>query len=204
MGLLLLSGTAIALLMALTGVAPRAMLLVGTFWALYGLFNGFLGGVLEPVIDGSVHLFSNVGLNRAGGGYSGIETMVVRGEFVAAAEAYMVRAREPADRIEATLRRAALLAGPLQLAEMAAAELSTLQRTGRSLPAEDDVRVGLALADLYDYRLDNPGMAMAELRRLIDRYPESRHVRRIRTMLRQMKTTHFGSEFDTESATQPH
>ncbi len=200
MGLLLLSATAIALLLALTGVAPRAMLLVGAFWALYGLFTGFLGGVLEPVIEGSVRLFSNVGLSRAGGGYSAIETMVVRGEYDAAAEAYMVRSREPADRVEATLRRTALLAGPLQLPAMAVAELTTLQRTGRALPGEDDVRVGLALADLYDYRLNDPGRAMTELRRLIDRYPESRHIRQMRTVLRQLKTTHFGSEFDAESA----
>ena len=115
----------------------------------------------------------------------------------------MVRARDPADRVEATLRRAALLAGPLHLTEMAAVELTTLQRAGPSLPAEDDVRVGLALADLYDYRLNDPGLAMAEMRRLIDRHPESRHVRRIRTMLRQLKTNHCGSEFDAESALPP-
>ena len=199
MGSLLLAATAIALLLALTGVAPRAILLVGAFWAFYGLFTGFLGGVLEPVIDGSARLFSSVGLTRAGGGFSGIETLVVRGDYNAAAEAYMVRAREPADRVEATLRRSALLAGPLQLPIMAAAELATLHES-QALPAEDDVRVGLALADLYDYRLNDPGRAMAEIRRLIDRHPESRHTRRMRMLLRQLKTSHFGSEFDDEPA----
>jgi len=198
-----LAATAIALLLALTGVAPRAILLVGAFWALYGLFSGFLGGVLEPVIDGSARLFSSVGLTRAGGGFSGIETMVVRGEYDAAAEAYMVRAREPATRVEATLRRSALLAGPLQLPTMAAAELATLQAEQHALAAEDDVRVGLALADLYEYRLNDPGRAMAETRRLIDRHPESRHIRRMRMLLRQLKTNHFGSEFNDESAPPP-
>jgi len=112
-GVLLLGATFVALLLALTGVAPRAILLVGAFWALYGLFTGFVGGVLEPVIDGTARLFTNAGLSRAGGGFSGAETLVVRGQYNEAAEAYLVRAGNPSDRVEATLRRAALLAGPL-------------------------------------------------------------------------------------------
>ena len=193
-GLLLLAGTAIALLLAITGIAPRAILLVGTFWAMYGLLAGLLGGVLEPVIDGSARLFSSVGLQRAGGGFSGEETMVAQGRYADAAEAYQRRTRDRGTSAEAALRRASLLAGPLALPLVAASELTEVRNADTPLSSEDDVRVGLALVDLYDHRLQDPGRAMAELRRLIDLHPESRHTRRMRGALQDLKVAHFGSE----------
>jgi hypothetical protein len=199
-GLLLLAGTAIALLLAITGIAPRAILLVGTFWAMYGLLAGLLGGVLEPVIDGSARLFSSVGLQRAGGGFSGEETMVAQGRYADAAEAYQRRIRDRGASAEAALRRASLLAGPLALPLVAASELTEVRNADTPLSPEDDVRVGLALVDLYDHRLQDPGRAMAELRRLIDLHPESRHTRRMRGVLQDLKVAHFGSELpDLES-----
>lgn len=193
-GALLLAGTAIALLLAFTGIAPRAVLLVGSFWAIYGLLTGFLGGVLEPVIDGTARMFSDVGLRRAGDGFSGEETMVAQGRYADAAEAYQRRAGDRGIRVEATLRRTALITGPLALPLVAAAELTELRNTGTPLSPEDDVRVGLALVDVYDFRLQDPGQAMAELRRLIDLYPESRHTRRMRGVLQDLKVAHFGTE----------
>ena len=110
-GGLLLFGTVVAVALALSGIAPRAILLVGAFWAIYGLISGFTIGVLEPVIEGLAEALQSVGLTRAGGGYSAIETLVARGHLAEAAEAYRERAQQPADRVEATVRRAALLAG---------------------------------------------------------------------------------------------
>ena len=195
MGVLLLAGTVVALLLAVTGIVPRAILLIGSFWALYGLLNGILGGVLEPVIEGSARMFSSVGLRRAGGGFSGEETMVAQGRYADAAEAYQRRARDRVATVEATLRRAALLAGPLALPLVAASELAEMRNATTPLTPEEDVRVGLALVDLYDYRLQDPGRAMAELRRLIDLHPESRHTRRMRGVLQDLKVAHFGAEY---------
>ncbi len=188
-GVLLLFGTLVAIALALSGIEPRALQLVGMFWALYGFVVGLTSGVLEPVIDGIARVLADWGLVRAGGGYSAIETMVARGNLELAADAYLQRASEPRDRVEATLRRAALLAGPMRQPETAVIELESLQR--RNLPARDDLRVGLALVDLYDRRLDDPGRAMVELRRLIDRHPEDRGVRRLRESLAAMKAEHF-------------
>src|SRR4051812_50195203 len=81
--------------------------LIGALWAVYGLVVGFTSGVLEPVIDGLFNVLSSVGLMRTGGGYSAIETLVARGHLTAAAEAYAERARNPGERGDATLRRAA-------------------------------------------------------------------------------------------------
>jgi len=190
-GALLLFGTVVALALALSGIAPRALLLVGLFWAIYGFIVGLTSGILEPAVDGFFHLLANVGLVRSGGGYSAIETLAVRGETAAAAEAYRDRARHPAERVEATLRRAALLAGPLGQPETALVELEGLQRS--DLSAADDLRVGAALVDLHDRRLGDPGRAMAQLRRLIDRHPGDRSVRRLRQALAALKAEHVES-----------
>ena len=188
-GTIALVGTVIALILALTG-EPRALELVGVLWAVYGLVVGFLSGVLEPVIEGFFQLLANAGLMRAGGGYSAMETLVARGHIQAAADAYAERARNHPERVEATLRRAELLAGPLAQPESAAVELDSLR--GTPLSGRDDFRVGLALVELYEHHLNDPGRAMSELRRLIDRYPTARGARRLRDALGELKAQRYG------------
>lgn len=188
-GVFALMGTAIAIVLGVTGDV-RALELVGALWAVYGLVVGLTSGVLEPVIDGLFNVLTNIGLMRAGGGYSAIETLVQRGHLAAAAEAYAERARNPEERVEATLRRARLLAHSLSSAETAALELDNL-RDGAPLGHRDDFRVGLALVELYEGHLADPGRAMAELRRLIDRHPSAREVRRLRTTLADLKAQRF-------------
>ncbi len=190
-GFLLLLGTIAAVILTLAGVAPKALELVGVCWAIYGFMAALTSGVLEPVIDGAARLLANVGLVRAGGGYSAIETMVVRGEIAAAAEAYRERAQRPSDRVEATVRRAALLGGPLGQPETALVELENLR--GSPLSAAADLRVGTALVDLLERRLNDPGRAMAELRRLIDLHPGHRSSIRLRRALADLKAEHVGS-----------
>jgi hypothetical protein len=189
-GAVALLGTVVAVALALTGVEPRALELVAVLWAVYGFVVGFTSGVLEPVIDGFFHLLSNAGLMRAGGGYSAIETLVARGHYQAAADAYAERARNYPERIDATLRRAALLAGPLAHPETAAVELDSLRAV--QLSPRDDLRVGLALVDLYEQKLQDPGRAMGELRRLIDRHPTTRGARRLRAALAELKARRSG------------
>lgn len=86
MGALLLFGTIMALLLVVSGVEPRALRLVGAFWAIYGLATGLVSGVLEPVTDGLARAIANVGLLRAADGYSGIEALAARGEYQATAD----------------------------------------------------------------------------------------------------------------------
>ena len=189
-GMFALVGTAIAIVLGLSG-NPLAFELVVALWAVYGLVVGFTSGLLEPVIDGLFHVFTNIGLMRAGGGYSGIETMVARGQLAAAAEAYAERARNPHERVDATLRRAKLLAQSLSSAETAALELDNLRQS--PLSGRDDFRVGLALVELYEGHLADPGRAMAELRRLIDLHPSARDARRLRTALADLKARRFAA-----------
>ena len=190
-GTIALVWTLIAVLLAITGADPRVLQLVGALWAIYGLTVGFLSGVLEPVIDGLFRVVSNFGIMRVGGGYSAIETLASRGHLQAAADAYAERARNKSERVDATLRRAALLAGPMNQSETAAIELDNLRRA-QPLKPRDDFRVGLALVELYEHDLKEPGRAMAELRRLIDRYPTAQGARRLRVALASLKSERFG------------
>jgi hypothetical protein len=189
-GVIALLGTILAVILAIVTHDLRMLELVGVLWAVYGLMVGFLRGVLEPAIDGFFQLLGNFGLVRVGGGYSSIETLAVRGHYQAAADEYAERARNHSERVEATLRRAVLLAGPLAEPETAAVELDSLRSA--PLPERDDFRVGLALVDLYEHRLNDPGRAMAELRRLIDRYPTGRGARRLRDSLSELKAQRYG------------
>jgi hypothetical protein len=189
-GGLLLVATGFALVLGISGAEPRALLLVGAFWALYGLVVGLIDGVLEPFTDFVVTALQNVGLSRIGEDYSAIETLVARGLYPAAADAYLERATQRDD-VEALVRRAGLLAGQLQAPEQGVDELENL-RASRRLKPTDDLRVGLALADIYEHRLANPGRAMTELRRLIDSYPSSRRIRQMRRALRALKQQRFG------------
>ncbi len=104
-----------------------------------------------------------------------IELMVQRGHSAAAVESYRVRAKKPGSRVEATLRIATLLAGPMNQPERAAKELEWLKTHPPPLSQSDDVRVGIALADLYFRPLDDPDRAMRELQRLADAYQAIRH-----------------------------
>jgi hypothetical protein len=188
---IILFSTIVALGLWVTGIVPRALVLVGVLWALYGFMMGLLGGVLEPLVDGLGRAFADFGLVRAGGGYSAIETLVARGQYADAAEAYRERAQDQASRAEATLRRAALLGGVLRQPETAVAELENLRAGDRRLTPIEDIRAGIALADLAEHRLGDPGRAMTELRRLIDLYPSGRHLHRLRAELAELKARRF-------------
>lgn len=194
--------TLVALVLALTGIEPRALMLAGALWALYGFVSGVINGVLEPMVDLAVRALTNVGLTR-GSGFSAEEALVAQGFHSAAADLYHDRAREGEARTPATLRRAELLAGPLREPGLAAAELERLRADTTRLSPADDFLIGLALVDLYDYRLGNPGRAMAELRRLIDRHPRSHHLGRLRTALAALRRRHFGDQLPSPPSATP-
>lgn len=187
-----LGGAAVvALLLGVTGLAPRALLLAGLLWTLFGVLSGMVDWILEPAIEFGMEMLSNVGLVRAGGGFSAEETLAQQGHADAAAEAYRQRAEHPRDRVAALLRRAELLAGPLRTPHGAVAELEALQSDAGRLSPQEDMRVGLALTELYEQRLHDPGRAMVEVRRLIDRYPHTRQARELRGLLAALRSQHF-------------
>jgi hypothetical protein len=189
--LLLGLGTVLALGLWLSGLAPRALLLAGLFWALYGFVIGLIDGVLEPFVDLVASALQNAGLRSPGAGYSAIEALVAGGHYEAAAEDYLSRAQAGRGDTLALARRARLLAGPLGSPGLAVAELLNWRAT-RHLTASDDIRIGLTLAEMYDRPLGDPGRAMAELRRLLDLYPNAAGGRRARRLLNELRASRFG------------
>jgi hypothetical protein len=165
-GGLLLGATVVALMLALAGLGWKGVQLAGALWALYGLVVGGIA-LVDPSLEGLARALQSAGLMRAGGGYSAIETMVIQGRT-------------------ATLRRAGILAGAMGDPAAAAQALLDL-RDSSPLAAADDLRVGLALADLYERQLDDAGSAMRELRRLIDLHPGARSRRRLLARLTDLK-----------------
>ncbi len=184
-------GAVVSLLLALTGADPRVLVLAGVLWTLFGVLSGLVDWILEPTVEFAAQVLTNVGLASSDRGFSAEESMAGQGHTEAAAEAYRLRAQIPRDRVNATIRRSQLLAGPLKVPHAAAGELEDLQRDAEQLSAVEDMRVGLALTELYEQRLDDPGRAMVEVRRLIDRYPQARQTRELRRLLAALRTQHF-------------
>lgn len=189
---LLVFGTIISLVFWVLSKDSRFFQVVIALWAVYGLVTSLVNGIMDEFLEGLGRMLASVGLQRAGEGISAAESLAIRGKYDEAAESLRLLAQENSSRIPATLRRAELLAGPLGNPEAARAELTALQQTPLSIG--DDLRVGLALVNLYDRRLDEPGRAMAELRRLIDRHGKSARSRDLRIALAALKREHFESE----------
>ena len=184
-------GAVVALILALTGTEPRALVLAGVLWTVFGLLSGMVDWILEPAVEFCVQVLTNVGLTRPDDGFSAEEAMAAQGHVEAAAEAYRLRAGCGGRRVDALIRRARLLAGPLRTPHAAAGELEALQRDADRLSPAEDMRLGLALTELYEQELQDPGRAMVEIRRLIDRYPPARQCGELRTLLAALRRQHF-------------
>jgi hypothetical protein len=141
-------------------------------------------------------LIGNGGTSRPADQHGEIATLTAQGRYQDAAERwYQVSATEDAPAF-AMLRRAELLAGPLHDPGTAVAELTLFRDTQpRPLRPAEDVSIGLALVDIYEHRLNDAARAMFELRRLLDKYPTTRHVRLIRGALNDLKRRRFGDAF---------
>lgn len=181
--------TLAALLVSWRGGSDTLLLASAAGWAIYGLIAFMIrAGDLLP--DAVARLFMNVGVTSAADGFSVIETMVARGAYVAAADAYLERARDPLVAAEAMVRRAALLAGPIGEPSAAVEELEAFRGREDLSPAED-LSIGRALIGLCEGTLDDPGRAMVELRRLIDRHPTAPDADRLRLHLSALRADRF-------------
>jgi hypothetical protein len=193
---LLIFGTVVALVLGLTGIAPKALILAGGLWGAYGIARAAVSGVLAPGAELVGDLLANGGVDRVPSEHSEIQALAAQGRYQDAAERWWRVVTDGEAPAAAMLRRAELLAGPLGEPGTAASEL-TLYRDAPRLPLKpgEDVAIGLALVDIYEHRLQEPARAMYELRRLLDRYPETRHVKLIRAALTDLKERRFGDAF---------
>lgn len=186
---LLALGTAVAVFLWATGITTDALVIIGALWSLYGFTHAVLDGLLDPLLDFGARAVQSVGFGAHQQSYSHIETMVARGDIDAAAQSYAHLASQ--GDAGAAVRRAELLGGRPGGAEKARIELEEF-REARHPAGKDDIRIGLALARLFEQQLDDPGRAMREIRRLLDLYPRARGLRHLERTLAALKHERFG------------
>ena len=189
---LLAFGTIVAVTFWIAADDTRFLKLVVGLWGVYGFTIGVVDGILTPLVDGAARALQGFGVRRDAHDFSSIEALAVAGHHALAAEEYRQRAQDPRDRVAATMRRAALFAGPMDNAAGAALELSAL-RTGAPLSRDEDLQVGLALVSLYEHQLAEPGRAMTELSRLVELYAGTRRGATLSRMLKSRKRAQFGA-----------
>jgi hypothetical protein len=187
--LLLAFGTIVAIAFWFAAGDPRFLKLVVGLWGVYGFTVGVVNGLLTPLIEGAGRALQGFGARNRDN--ASIEALVAAGHYALAAEEYRQRARNDRDRVGATMRRAALLAGPLDDPAGAALELTGL-RAGAPLTLDEDLQVGLALVNLHENQLAEPGRALTELSRLAERYAGTRRGVTLSRMLKSRKKVQFG------------
>jgi hypothetical protein len=189
--ILVLGGfSVIALVLAVVTHSWRLVMLATLLWIFYGI-GSWLVGLMDRGLDALPNLLSGAGVERQGAGYSDIEALLVREQYQAAADALLERARDPAQRVEATVRRAQLLAGPMRLPDAAALALRDLMASGLT-PAEE-LRVGLALVDVQEHGLHDLGAAISGLSRLLRLVADPRREASLKARLARLKGEHLGT-----------
>ena len=184
-------GTIVAVGFWIAAGDPRFLKLVVGLWGVYGFTVGVVNGLLTPLIDGAARALQGFGARSVARDNAGIEALVAAGQYALAAEEYRERAQDDRDRVGATMRLAALLAGPLDNPASAALELTGL-RAHATLTLDEDLQVGLALVNLYENQLAEPGRALTELSRLAERYAGTRRGVTLSRMLKSRKKVQFG------------
>ncbi len=164
--LLMLAGGALLVLGVVLFVVMRGLAMPAANALL--TFLGFQSGSSTPLAKG----------------YSHIEALTAQVRFREAAAAYRREIASDSKDVEARIQLAQLLLKHLDDPAGAA----TCYREVRDLVPDEARTIGysLRLVDLYRSRLAAPGRALVELRRLIDRFPESPQVVGARRELQEL------------------
>ena len=114
------------------------------------------------------------------------ESLVMRGQVDDALASFEAIIAERANAVTARLRAAALYASRGDNPRRAAELLREVLRMP-GIPARDDIAASNRLIELLAGPLGEPGRAMVELRRLIDRHPDADAAARAKLMLAELK-----------------
>lgn len=114
------------------------------------------------------------------------EAMIMRGDFEGALQSYEAIIAEQPSLVAPRLRAAEHYARQGRNPNRAA-ELFREIRDLPAVPPRDVLYASSRLVDLYDGPLDDPGRAVVELRRIIERYPGSDLAKHARTALPALK-----------------
>jgi hypothetical protein len=127
-------------------------------------------------------------------GFSDIEALIVRGEFEAAAERWEAAIAERVGDVEVRVRAAEFYLREYPRPERALASLREVQGWEHTSP-ERELYVTQRLVDLYLGPLQQPGRALVELRRIVERFPGSTAARFAREGMRTIKEQLHGPTY---------
>lgn len=177
------SGSPYLLLWALVGFVGGTL---ATLWATLTMSNaaGALAlRTLQPDGSSTPYTFD----------FSQIESHVVRGDHATAAVLWEAAITERPGDPEVRVRAGDFYAGPIARPDRALALYREVQGFAHA-PAERQLYVSQRIVDLYVGPLADKGRAIVELRRIIDRWPNSTAARFGRDALARLKAEHHGDE----------
>jgi tetratricopeptide (TPR) repeat protein len=122
--------------------------------------------------------------------YSAQQALVMQGKLDEALASFESVIKERPQSIEARIRAAELYSRDKGNHQRAAELFREVQRIP-TIAQGQDVYVAHRLVDLFIGPLNDPGRALVELRRLIERYPRSAAADRARDALATLKARHF-------------
>jgi hypothetical protein len=135
--------------------------------------------------------------------YSYQQALVMRGQLDDALESFEAVIAEKLDAVDPRIRAAELYSREKRNHARAAELFREVQRIATIAPGED-VYVTNRLVDLLTGPLADPGRALTELRRLVDRYPKSAGAVHARSALATLKARlHADGSLGTPETSQP-
>ena len=188
---ILLGGlTAFSLLFYLLTGIFLPLLGVGIGWAVVGIYSLILLFIIEPGGDALGRVIVSSGSSTPSvSQHSNIETMVTRGEYAKAAQAYQgVIASSPQDLV-ACDKLARLAMGELKDYPLAVSAYREAEK--RSPEPRRQAGYALLVAGIYRDNLKDYGKSMVELRRILARYPDVPNRDRLTAEIEELKALHF-------------
>lgn len=188
---ILLGGiTAFAILFGLlTGIwLPLIGAAIG--WAVVGIYSLILLFIIEPAGDAIGRVVVSSGSSTPSvPQHSNIETMVTRGEYAKAAQAYKdVIATSPQDLVACDkLAQLALR----ELKDYPLAIFAYREAEKRSPEPRRQAGYAILVAGIYRDNLKDYGKSMVELRRILSRYPDVPNRDRLAAEIEELKAMHF-------------
>ena len=152
-----------------------------------GAFAGSSGWMLSAMVGGAWKRFMMDGASTPyREQYSYQQSLVMQGRVDDALESFEAVIAENPDEIDPRVKAAELYVREKANHRRAAELFRQVQRIAGVTPGQD-VYVTNRLVDLLTGPLDDPGRALVELRRLIERYPGAPAARHARDALRALK-----------------
>ena len=188
---ILLGGiTAFAILFGLLTSIWLPLIGAAIGWAVVGIYSLILLFIIEPGGDALGRVIVSSGSSTPSvAQHSNIETMVTRGEYAKAAQAYRDAITASPQDLVACDKLAQL--AMRELKDYPLAVFAYREAEKRSLEPRRQAGYALLVAGIYRDNLKDYGKSMVELRRILSRYPDVPNKDRLAAEIEELKAMHF-------------